>query len=129
MSASAARPPRPTEVLRLAALGQAVTALVLAQRWSTSNGVSAMVLLGTVLIVSLAGAWALWMRDAFETKLFVGAAAGATAVGALLSTTVGTPGSEGGEISVSNVLLTLFPCLVLGLLGIDTWRRTRPADV
>lgn len=119
---------RPSPVLQAAALGQALTALVLARQWSTSEDRTTVILLGAVLLASLAGAWALWLRDAFETRTVVGMVACAVAVGVGLALSVGMPGGEGGHVTPTYLALGALATGVLALLGVDTWQRTRSRD-
>lgn len=99
--------------IRVAALVHACTALLLAQRLTTCQSTTALVLLGVLAVVTLAGAWALWLRDTFERRMLVVVVAVATAVGAVLTLTVGLPGSV-RDVDAVNGLLLGFPVVVIG---------------
>lgn len=114
-----------TPASRAAAVAALVLAVVLVERAVHAASTSAMVLEGVVALLAVLGGVKMWLHNCFESHLVVVLAVTATAVGTLLSLTLGMPGSGRTELSPTHVVTLLLAAAIGSLLVADA--RTRAA--
>lgn len=112
-----------TVASRWAAVLSVALAVVLAQQAIVATSTSARVLEAVVALLVAVGGVKMWLHNCFESHLVVILAVVATAIGTVLSLTLGMPGSSPTALSAAHVLTLLLSAAIGSLLLVDA--RTR----
>lgn len=110
---------------RLTSVATAVIAALLLQRALVADATSSLLVVAATLVAATVSAVLLWFRSSFEAHLVATLVAGVTGLGALLSLTLGIPGSGRSSLTVSQAALLVLPLVVWTLQATEHRRRSR----
>lgn len=110
-----------TVASRWAAAATLMLAVVLVERSVHAASTGAMVLEGVVALLAALGGAKMWLHNCFESHLVVVLAVAATAIGTVLSLTLGMPGNGRTDLSATHVV-TLVLSAAIGVLLVSDAR-------
>ncbi|KGN42283.1 hypothetical protein [Knoellia aerolata] len=112
-----------TVASRWAAVAALLLAAVLVERSVHAASTSALVLQGVVALLAVLGGVKMWLHNCFESHLVVVLAVAATAIGTVLSLTLGMPGSARTDLSAAHVVTFVLSAAIGVLLVADARAR------
>lgn len=116
--------PRPlTKASRWAAVGAGLLALVLLGRALQATSTTVTVLEAVLSLLTVLGGVKMWLHNCFESHLVTVLAAGATAIGTLLTITVGMPGSTRAPVAPTHVVTLALTAAIGVLFVLDARER------
>ncbi|MFS3127835.1 hypothetical protein ACLM5J_05475 [Nocardioides sp. Bht2] len=113
---------------RLAIAGTLSTVLLLLEQTAGAESASLRVVVMVLAALLLVGAIKMWFHNCFESRAMIVLGLSATAIGTLLSLTVGLPTSSPQSVGLGLLALIALPAAVVALLAFDARRRQRPSE-